>query len=187
MIDERLYRETFSRLRASQKSKEEVLHMMRTRQYAGHLPKALRTAAIAAMMTMALAVTAGAVNLATDGEFFRQFTVTWVGEDTLLAQDQEGNQVYITADSEENGTRLVSKENDRLILHADRDIDITEQIEETGSYHYEYDAVAIWEDGSREVRTITIDVAGDLNDWTVTRSDGGRMTETTLTTGAPEE
>ena len=181
MIDERLYRETFSRLRASRKAKEEVFHMMKTRQKPRYLSKTLRAAAIAAVMAMALAVTAGAVNAATDGQFFRQFTVIWAGEDTLLAQDQEGNQVYITAD--ESDADLVTKENGRLILHADRDIDITRHLEQTGSYHYEYEAVAVWEDGSRETRTITIDIAGDLDEWTVTRNNGGSAETATTITG----
>lgn len=180
MIDEKLYRETFSRLRASQEAKEEAFHMMKTRKKPRYLSKALRAAAMAAVMAMALAVTAGAVNAATDGQFFRQFTVIWAGEDALLAQDQEGNQVYITAG--ESDADLVTKENGRLILHADRDIDITRQMEQTGSYHYEYEVLAVWEDGSRESRTVTIDITGDLDQWTVTRNNGGSAeTVTTIT------
>ena len=60
MIDEKLYRETFSRLRASDEAKQEVI--MRTadmNEKKTRRPlKALRAAAIAAMLTVALAVTA---------------------------------------------------------------------------------------------------------------------------------
>lgn len=136
-----------------------------------HLPKLLRTAAIAAVMAMALAVTAGAVNYAMDGALFRKFRIiAWSGEDTLLAQDEEGNQVHITVDSDAQD--LVTRENGRLILHADQNIDITEALEETGAYHYTYEVLAVWEDGSWETRTVTIDVTGDLDDWTVTRGSG---------------
>ena len=176
MIDERVYRETFSRLRASQQAKEEVFQMMETRKHNRRLPKVLRGAVIAAVMVMALAVTAGAVNVATDGELFREFLITWVGDDNLVAVDDQGNQVYITID--QSGEDLVTKENGRLILHADQDIDITDELVEKGSYHYEYEAKAVWEDGSQEVRTITIDVTGDLDSWTVTRSNGGDVSDT---------
>ena len=136
----------------------------------------MRGAAIAAVMVMALAVTAGAVNVATDGELFREFLITWVEDDNLVAVDDQGNQVYITID--QSGEDLVTKENGRLILHADQDIDITDELVEKGSYHYEYEAKAVWEDGSQEVRTITIDVTGDLDSWTVTRSNGGDVSDT---------
>lgn len=183
MIDERVYRETFSRLRASQQAKEEVFQMMETRKHNRRLPKVLRGAAIAAVMVMALAVTAGAVNVATDGELFREFLITWVEDDNLVAVDDQGNQVYITID--QSGEDLVTKENGRLILHADQDIDITDELVEKGSYHYEYEAKAVWEDGSQEVRTITIDVTGDLDSWTVTRSNGGDVSDT-VTSGESE-
>lgn len=183
MIDERVYRETFSRLRASQQAKEEVFQMMETRKHNRRLPKVLRGAAIAAVMVMALAVTAGAVNVATDGELFREFLITWVEDDNLVAVDDQGNQVYITLD--QSGEDLVTKENGRLILHADQDIDITDELVEKGSYHYEYEAKAVWEDGSQEVRTITIDVTGDLDSWTVTRSNGGDVSDT-VTSGESE-
>ena len=78
MIDEKLYCETFSRLRASEKAKEEVFHKMKNKTHARRLPKLLRTAAIAAVMAMALAVTAGAVNYATDGALFRQFRIAFL-------------------------------------------------------------------------------------------------------------
>lgn len=175
MIDERLYRETFSRLKASRQAKEEVIQMTQSRKHSPRFPKILRGAAIAAVMVMVLAATAGAVNLATDGELFRRFTVTWAGEDTLLAEDQEGNQVYISIDRDEED--LVTKEDGRLILHADRDIDITEELTETGGYHYAYEATAEGQDGSREIRTITIDVTGGPEAWTVTRSDAANAAD----------
>ena len=50
----------------------------------------VRVAGLAAAIVMALCVTAGTVNAATDGKFFRRFTVVWTGEDTLAAVDGKG-------------------------------------------------------------------------------------------------
>lgn len=67
MIDKRLYQETFSHLRASDQAKQEVFQKMQEMKHRKRMPRVLRGAAIAAAMVMALAVTAGAVNVATDG------------------------------------------------------------------------------------------------------------------------
>ena len=149
MIDKKLYCETFSHLRASEEAKKEVFHMRE--QTHRWIPKILRAAAIAAAMTCALAVTAGAVNVATDGELFRQFTIIWTGEDSLHAVDTEGNE-----------------------------IDITDAIAAEGRYHHEYEMTVVHEDGSEEKRTITIDVMGDLNEWTVTEDHGDGVAVTTV-------
>ena len=96
MIDKRLYQETFSHLRASDQAKQEVFQKMQEMKHRKRMPRVLRGAAIAAAMVMALAVTAGAVNVATDGEFFRQFTIVWTSGNQYLAQDNQGNEVYVT-------------------------------------------------------------------------------------------
>ena len=66
---------------------------MQEMKHRKRMPRVLRGAAIAAAMVMALAVTAGAVNVATDGEFFRQFTIVWTSGNQYLAQDNQGNEV----------------------------------------------------------------------------------------------
>ena len=71
MIDKRLYCETISRLCASEEAKKEVFRMIKEKKRIRHLPKALRAGAIAAAMTMALAVTAGAADMATGGALLR--------------------------------------------------------------------------------------------------------------------
>ena len=71
---------------------------MQEMKHRKRMPRVLRGAAIAAAMVMALAVTAGAVNVATDGEFFRQFTIVWTSGNQYLAQDNQGNEVYVTID-----------------------------------------------------------------------------------------
>ena len=109
MIDKRLYQETFSHLRASDQAKQEVFQKMQEMKHRKRMPRVLRGAAIAAAMVMALAVTAGAVNVATDGEFFRQFTIVWTSGNQYLAQDNQGNEVYVTVAAGEP----VTKENGR--------------------------------------------------------------------------
>ena len=169
MIDKRLYQETFSHLRASDQAKQEVFQKMQEMKHRKRMPRVLRGAAIAAAMVMALAVTAGAVNVATDGEFFRQFTIVWTSGNQYLAQDNQGNEVYVTVAAGEP----VTKENGRLILHVDgEDIDITEELETEGVYDYAYDMEVVREDGSRETRTVTIEVTGTPENWTVTQDNG---------------
>ena len=75
MIDKRLYQETFSHLRASAQANQEVYQKMQEMKHRKRMPRVLRGAAIAAAMVLALAVTAGAVHVATAGEFFRQITI----------------------------------------------------------------------------------------------------------------
>lgn len=177
MIDKQAYCEMISRLHASPKAKEEVFYRMETRKHTSRLPKLLRTIAIAAAMTAALAVTAGAVNIATDGEFFRRFTVVWTDDDSMLAQDEEGNQVLITM-AEDDGT--VTGKDGRLVLHANGlELDITEVMEKAGAFHYEYDLTVVHKDGSQEVRTVAVDVSGDLEQGTVTQDNGDGTAITT--------
>lgn len=182
MIDKRIYCETFSRLHASPEAKREVFQMRGAKR--GRMPGLLRTAVIAAAMTAALAVTAGAVNLVTDGDLFRRFTIIWAGDDLLLARDQEGNQVRVTVAPDE-GT--VTWEDGRLLLHANGlDLDITEAMEKTGAFHYEYDLTVAHEDGSQEIRTVAIDVSGDLKQGTVTQDNGDGTSSTAVYAGGED-
>lgn len=182
MIDKRMYRETFSQLRASDQAKQEVFQKMQELKHRKRIPKILRGAALAAAMVMALAVTAGAVNVATDGEFFRQFTIVWTSGNQYLAEDGQGNAVSITLVDGD----LVTEENGRLILHVDgEDIDITDTLEAEGAYVYLYDMEVVHEDGSRETRAVTIEVTGTPENWTAIQNNGdGSVYETTGGTGA---
>lgn len=182
MIDKNLYRETFSQLHASDRAKQEVFQNMQEIKHRKHLPRVLRGAALAAAMMMALAVTAGAVNVATDGALFRQFTIVWTSGDQYLARDDQGNAVSITLVDGD----VVTEEDGRLILHVDgEDIDITEELETEGVYDYAYDMEVVREDGSRETRTVTIEVTGTPENWTVTQDNGdGVVYETAGGSGA---
>ena len=182
MIDKRMYRETFSQLRASDQAKQEVLQKMQEMKQRKRMPRVLRGAALAAAMMMALAVTAGAVNVAMDGALFRQFTIVWTSGDQYLARDDQGNAVSITLVDGD----VVTEEDGRLILHVDgEDIDITEELETEGVYDYAYDMEVVREDGSRETRTVTIEVTGTPENWTVTQDNGdGVVYETAGGSGA---
>ena len=63
------------------------------------IPKLLRGAAIAAVMTMALAVTAAAANAATDGMLLNgiMFHILSMDENRMELMDDEGNRFFVTA------------------------------------------------------------------------------------------
>lgn len=130
------------------------------------MPRLLRTAAMAAVLAMALAVTAGAVNLATDGAFFQTLREVWSdGYETCYeAVDEDGNLMALTVVA----GSTVTEQDGRMILSAvNEEIDITDEIVETGAYHHEW---------VMERRTVTVDVTGTQENWTlaeeVTDEDG---------------
>ena len=146
MIDRRAYCETFSQLRASGDAKREALERMR-HQRIKKKPRPLRVLGLTAAVVAALCVTAGAVNLATDGALFRQFRVVWQDDSRLELQDAEGNRVSAAL----VGENLVTREEGRLILHAGgEDMDITDAMAARGYYHYAYDMTVIHGDGAQE-------------------------------------
>lgn len=121
------------------------------------MPKLLRTAAMAAALACALAVTAGAVNMATDGLLFRTLREVWSDgyETRYEAVDEAGNVIDITA----TAGASITTEDGRMILHAvNEDIDITGEIAETGAYHQEW---------IMKQRTVTVNVTGTQEDWTL--------------------
>lgn len=117
------------------------------------LEEAPETAALAC----ALAVTAGAVNMATDGLLFRTLREVWSDgyETRCEAVDEAGNVIDITA----MAGASITTEDGRMILHAvNEDIDITGAIAETGAYHQEW---------IMKQRTVTVNVTGTQEDWTL--------------------
>ncbi|MDO4314914.1 MAG: hypothetical protein Q4C45_03990 [Oscillospiraceae bacterium] len=158
MIDQKLYCETFSRLHASEEAKKEVFRMKENRNKRAKMPKLLRTAAVAAVMACALAVTAGAVNLATDGALFATLREVWSDgyETRYEAVDEAGNLMDIAV----MAGSTVTEDNGRLILHAaGEDIDITGELTDDGAYHFEK---------VTEHRTVVVDIAGTPENWTLT-------------------
>lgn len=124
MIDKELYCETFSKLQASPSAKKEVLTMMKNKKN-----NLWKTVVLAAVMALALAATAGAVNMATDGALVGRLRQLW---------------------TEGNVTRYQIENNGRTI-----DVTVAGVDESQGdvSYHVEED-VTLSEDG-KSVITIT--------------------------------
>lgn len=168
MIDRRLYCETFSRLCASEEAKKEVFQMMNERKNTRRFPRILRVGAIAAVMTVALAVTAGAADLATGGALFRNLRQVWTDgyETRYEAVDPEGNEIYLSVSE---GARIEKRDDGKLIIlcAAGEEVDITEKLAEEGRYLFEKET---------ESRSVQVDVTGSAEDWelteTVTDRDG---------------
>ena len=130
MMDERLYRETFSRLRASGEAKKEVLvkmNEMNEKKTMRRPLKALRAVAMAAVLTLALAVSA---NAATNGELFENMRIIFQDDSRIVLESDEGARVEVT------GVFADAKlEDGKLILFVDdAQFDITDEIAENGVY-----------------------------------------------------
>lgn len=168
MIDKRLYCETFSRLCASEEAKKEVFQMMNEKKRAKRLPGVLRAGAIAAVMTVALAVTAGAADLASGGTLFRSIREVWSDgyETRYEAVDQDGNQMMLSVSE---GARIEKRDDGRVMVlcAAGEEVDITGPMAEDGAYHFEK---------SLENHSVEVDVSGSVENWdlteTVTQADG---------------
>lgn len=170
MMNETLFRETFSQLHASDEAKKEVLTMM-TGKNTKRAFRMGRAVGLAAALTAALAITAGAVNLATEGELFRSFSIIWSDGYEMQLEDEGGNQVTARLLGAE-----LEKVDGRWILRAvGREMDITEALEREGRYHFE-DADS----------GLMIDVEGDPEHWTMTQSLEGGDISYSLTTKSDE-
>lgn len=162
MIDKRLYCETFSRLCASEEAKKEVFQMMNEKKQARRLPRVLRAGAIAAVMTVALAVTAGAADLASGGALLRSIREVWSDgyETRYEAVDRDGNQLMLSVSE---GARIERRDDGRamVLCAAGEEVDITERLAENGAYHFEK---------STESRDIQVDVTGSVEKWELTET-----------------
>ncbi len=130
MMDERLYRETFSRLRASGEAKKEVLvkmSEMNEKKTMKRPLKALRVLAMAAMLTLALAVTA---NAASNGALFENMRIIFRDDSHIVLENDAGERVEVI------GTFAKAELRDgNLILTVDgAEFDITDEIVENGVY-----------------------------------------------------
>ena len=162
MIDENLYRETFSRLRASGEAKKEVLLQMNETKKSTRRPwKALRAAGLAAMLTVALAVSA---NAASGGELlesiYRSFAITLTttnGDETFTVNVSDGvPDGTIQGLFSEQGSAVTEERDGRLYLKINgEETDITDALTQNGEYTMEV------EDG--DVTTI-ITVQGTVED-----------------------
>ena len=153
---EDVIKKAFKRMRKG-KTKRKDFQMAEEKKRQMRMPKLLRTAAMAAALACALAVTAGAVNMATDGLLFRTLREVWSDgyETRYEAVDEAGNVIDITA----TAGASITTEDGRMILHAvNEDIDITGEIAETGAYHQEW---------IMKQRTVTVNVTGTQEEWTL--------------------
>lgn len=176
MIDKKLYCETFSRLHASEEAKKEVFQMKENRR--GKMPRLMRTAAIAAVLTVALAVTASATDLPKTialavSAVFTNYQEVWSNgyQSVYAATDEEGNEYTMTV---RQGSTMYW-ENDRLMLSAAGEtVDVTDELTETGQYHFEKTV---------EGSTVVVDVTGTTQDWTMTEvwNDGRESCQTVIT------
>lgn len=172
MIDRRLYCETFSRLCASEEAKKEVFQMMKEKKEAKRLPRVLRAGAIAAVMTVVLAVSAGAADLASGGALFRNLREVWSDgyETRYEAVDQDGNQLMFSVSE---GARIEKRDDGKVMVlcAAGEEVDITGAMAKDGAYHFEK---------SMENRSVEVDVTGSADAWelteTITDSDGTAYT-----------
>jgi len=167
VIDEKLYRETFSRLRASDEAKKEVLLNMNEKKTMGRPLKALRAVALAAMLTLALAVTA---NAASNGALFENLRIIWQDGSHIVMEDDDGNRVSVVgtfADAELQDGRLV-------LTVDDKEYDITDDIVNNGAYS----AAVKCADGSE----VEVNVTGTLEDWEVRTSAGDGETDYNVST-----
>ena len=130
MIDKRLYCETFSRLCASEEAKKEVFQMMKEKKEAKRLPRVLRAGAIAAVMTVVLAVSAGAADLASGGALFRSLREVWSDgyETRYEAVDQDGNQLMFSVSA---GARIEKRDDGKVMVlcAAGEEVDVAGSVE----------------------------------------------------------
>lgn len=175
-MDKILFRETFSQLQASDEAKKEVLQMTENQNSRRCLAGTARVLVIAAAMMMAMVVTAGAINVATDGALFEKFTVLWIGDDGMMMENGHGEQVYV--DVVESDETLITEEDGRLILHADQDIDITDALEKDGTYTYSYTRTVEMADSQSREDTVTVTVTGTPTTWSATVDNGSGIAAT---------
>ena len=142
MIDETLYRETFSRLRASDEAKKEVLmNMSETKKTLRRPLRALRAVGMAAMLTLALAVSA---NAASGGELlegiYQSFVITFTtpeGSEHVTVNVAGGvpESALEGLVLPEHGSAFTEMRDGRLYLTAGgEETDITSALTEDGEY-----------------------------------------------------
>ena len=186
MIDEELYRETFARLQASDEAKKEVLMNIQEAKTKRRLPKVLRGAMIAAVLVVALAVTASAAE--TDLLEFIGFKLTTIFDDGFhqVAVDEEGkewNSYNMTAETELRDGRLILKA-------MNQEFDITEDPQDDGEAVHTFNQddfdMTVTVTGTLEEHTIsTASEVGGISMVSVPMEPGEAYT-TMTTTGAED-
>lgn len=175
MIDPTLFRDTFSRLRPSEACVKEIMSMHQKKHTAP------RAGLIAAAAVAALCVSAGAVDLATDGALSQSITLAiesvWKVNDyksVSVMEDGTAMTMYdLTASVETRDGRTF------LVIGGEEAADITDALLEEGVYHYRrVDGGTVFE------ATVT----GTPEDWELTTAayDEGETPGVTLTITSDE-
>ena len=151
MMDRKLYHDTFSALRASEDRIEEVISM--TEQKKVH--KKSRAALIALAACAALCVSAGAVNVATDGVIWEKlYSLVQVNAFKSEAQLENGEAATIyLADAD-----IENRDGRAILVVSGEETDITDALNQEGKYHYERT------DGGT---VCTVDVTGTPERWSM--------------------
>ena len=162
MIDEKLYRETFSRLRASDEAKKEVLVKMNEMNGKKTLRRPLR-----ALRAVALAVSA---NAASNGALFENMRIIFQDDSLIVLENDAGERVEVS------GTFAKAELRDgNLILTVDgAEFDITEEIVENGVYRGTVKSA-----GGED---LDVTVTGTLEDCEIQLSSQGRDEDYTIST-----
>lgn len=182
MIDKNLYRETFSRLRASDEAKKEVLMKMNETKKTMRRPwKVLRTVGMAAVLTLALAVSA---NAASGGGLLEGFYQSLVITFTTADGSAESVQVNVSEGVPESavsgliieghGSAFTEERDGRLYLKVDGgETDITDELTENGTYTTELeDGTSITVQGTVEDHMILTSAEGSNTYYVTTSRDG---------------
>ena len=154
-MSDKLFQETFSRLKASEQAKEALLNMAERNTGKRKVSRAFRTAAIAAAVGCLLTMTALATIAAGGLEFENGFVVLGRFARGLLVdengRDRSGNEIDPSLIWEEDGSLVAHpalvasnelvKEDGRVMLYFqygifEEALDITERLREDGGYSY---------------------------------------------------
>lgn len=141
-MNDKLFTETFSKLKASDQAKEELMDMMEETKTKGkrRAYKVARIIAVAAAVICLLTATAFAANAVTDGALFESAKTIWVNRDRFVLGIQNPDGI-VDASVRNGGARLVH-EDGRYILKVlcgpiDVAIDITDELAENGTYDFD--------------------------------------------------
>lgn len=171
MMNQTLFRETFSQLHASEEAKKEIFAMAEKRKMRKTSPL-VRAVGLAAVLTIALAVTAGAVNIATGGMLFQ---VLWSDGKQMELENEQGERVHVTLGEEE----LFREADGRLLLcMAGEEEDITEALQKTGHFEKVFEVEDPQPDGTAERRTVRVEITGSIDAWTGVWDYGDGVTYT---------
>ena len=138
MMDRKLFQDTFSALHASEDCIQEVLTMTENKTTAQKTRWLRRPLLMTAAVMVSLCVCAGVANAATGGALAQAIELH-------IVQAFQANDYKNILETEEGATIItfgtpvtLTREDNRVLLHIDEEtLDITETLEQNGTYTYE--------------------------------------------------